>query len=83
MRVMTPKETEAKIETQRRAARIIEHRGLESGVHPKTVISRKCSGGWKPGDEPYRPVNDKRTLHPIPSTRLWGNRSEELSSEVE
>jgi UDP-galactopyranose mutase len=25
---------------------------------PKTVISREYSSEWKPGDEPYYPVND-------------------------
>ena len=27
---------------------------------PKTVISREYSSEWKPGDEPYYPVNDKK-----------------------
>ena len=27
---------------------------------PKTVISREYSTEWKPGMEPYYPVNDKR-----------------------
>ena len=27
---------------------------------PKTVISREYSSEWKPGDEPYYPVNDER-----------------------
>lgn len=27
---------------------------------PKTVISREFSSEWKPGDEPYYPVNDKK-----------------------
>ena len=26
----------------------------------KTVISREYSSEWKPGDEPYYPVNDKK-----------------------
>ena len=26
---------------------------------PKTVISREYSSEWKPGDEPYYPVNDE------------------------
>ena len=26
----------------------------------KTVISREFSSEWKPGDEPYYPVNDER-----------------------
>lgn len=38
--------------------RIIEHKWFEFGNQPKTVISREYSSEWKPGDEPYYPVND-------------------------
>lgn len=27
---------------------------------PKTIISREYSSEWKPGDEPYYPVNDAK-----------------------
>ena len=27
---------------------------------PKTVISKEFSSEWKPGDEPYYPVNDEK-----------------------
>ena len=46
--------------------RIIEHKWFEFGKDaegndlPKTVISREYSSEWKPGDEPYYPVNDAR-----------------------
>jgi UDP-galactopyranose mutase len=40
--------------------RIIEHKWFEFGVQPKTVISREYSVAWRPGDEPYYPVNDTR-----------------------
>lgn len=45
--------------------RIIEHKHFESFgndlyVNPKTIISREYSKEWKPGDEPYYPVNDDR-----------------------
>ena len=40
--------------------RIIEHKWFEFGTQPKTVISREYSSEWKPGDEPYYPVNDER-----------------------
>ena len=45
--------------------RIIEHKWFEFGRDsdgnelPKTVISREYSSEWKPGDEPYYPVNDQ------------------------
>ena len=44
--------------------RIIEHKWFEFGKDddgndiPKTVVSREYSSEWKPGDEPYYPVND-------------------------
>ena len=40
--------------------RIIEHKFFEFGTQPKTVISREYSTEWKPGDEPYYPVNDEK-----------------------
>lgn len=40
--------------------RIIEHKWFEFGKQPKTVISREYSSEWKPGDEPYYPVNDEK-----------------------
>ena len=46
--------------------RIIEHKWFEFGKDadgndlPKTVISREFSSEWKPGDEPYYPVNDAK-----------------------
>ena len=40
--------------------RVIEHKHFEFGTQPKTVVSREYSSEWKPGDEPYYPVNDER-----------------------
>lgn len=46
--------------------RIIEHKWFEFGKDeegcdiPKTVISKEYSAEWKPGDEPYYPVNDEK-----------------------
>ena len=42
--------------------RIIEHKWFEFGTQPKTVISREYSSEWKPGDEPYYPVNDEKLV---------------------
>ncbi len=45
--------------------RIIEHKWFTFGKDedgnelPRTVISRETSAEWKPGDEPYYPVNDE------------------------
>lgn len=46
--------------------RIIEHKWFEFGKDekgndiPMTIISREYSSEWKPGDEPYYPINDDR-----------------------
>ena len=46
--------------------RIIEHKWFEFGKDkngqdiPQTVISREYSYEWRPGDEPYYPVNDQK-----------------------
>ena len=38
--------------------RIIEHKHFAFGKQPFTVISKEYSTEWKPGMEPYYPVND-------------------------
>lgn len=40
--------------------RIIEHKHFEFGTQPKTVISKEYSSEWKPGIEPYYPVNNDK-----------------------
>lgn len=40
--------------------RIIEHKWFDPAGQEKTVISREFSSEWKPGDEPYYPVNDEK-----------------------
>ncbi len=40
--------------------RIIEHKHFEFGQGEGTVITREYPAAWKPGDEPYYPVNDER-----------------------
>ncbi len=40
--------------------RIIEHKHFEFGTQPKTVITKEYPVEWKPGDEPYYPVNDEK-----------------------
>ncbi len=48
--------------------RIIEHKWFEFGKDeqgndlPKTAVSREYSSEWKPGDEPYYPVNDEKNI---------------------
>jgi UDP-galactopyranose mutase len=42
--------------------RVVEHKHFEFGKgNPnKTVITREYPAAWKPGDEPYYPVNDEK-----------------------
>ena len=40
--------------------RVIEHKHFEFGIQPKTVITREYSAEWKPGAEPYYPINDQK-----------------------
>ena len=39
--------------------RIIEHKWFDPADTDKTVISREYSREWKPGEEPYYPINDE------------------------
>ena len=61
--------------------RIIEHKWFEFGKDaageelPKTVISREYSSEWKPGDEPYYPVNDNK------NSSLYGQYKELAQKE--
>ena len=62
--------------------RIIEHKWFEFGIRSdtgepaeKTVISREYSSAWKPGDEPYYPVNDEK------NTALYRRYSEMAEGE--
>ena len=54
--------------------RIIEHKWFEFGTQPKTVISREYSSEWKPGDEPYYPVNDSKNSALYQQYRLLADK---------
>ena len=62
--------------------RIIEHKWFEFGKDeegndlPKTVISREYSSEWKPGDEPYYPVNDEKNAEKEPKVIFGGRLGE-------
>lgn len=47
------------IDSETEWTRIIEHKHFEFGSQPTTVISKEFSTEWKPGMEPYYPVNDE------------------------
>jgi UDP-galactopyranose mutase len=66
--------------------RLIEHKHFNFGTQPKTVISREYSAEWKPGDEPYYPVNDEKNqalyqkysalTQQVPNVRFGGRLGE-------
>ena len=64
--------------------RIIEHKWFEFGKNekgddlPKTVISREYSSEWKPGDEPYYPVNDEKNSRLYESYKALAEKEEKV-----
>ena len=42
--------------------RIIEHKHFEFGTQPTTVISREYPSDWKPGNDPYYPMEDAANI---------------------
>ncbi len=58
--------------------RIIEHKWFEDKNQPKTVISREYSSEWKPGDEPYYPVNDGKNGALYAQYKALADREEKL-----
>lgn len=62
--------------------RIIEHKWFAFGKDaegnsiPKTVISKEYSSEWKPGDEPYYPVNDEKNSRLYSSYRKLADQEE-------
>ena len=64
--------------------RIIEHKWFQFGKDekgndlPKTVISREYSSEWKPGDEPYYPVNDEKNAALYEKYHALANQEERV-----
>ena len=64
--------------------RIIEHKWFTFGKDeegndlPKTVISREYSAEWKPGDEPYYPVNDGKNSALYQQYKALAEREEKI-----
>ena len=64
--------------------RIIEYKWFEFGKDqdgndlPKTIISREYSSEWKPGDEPYYPVNDERNSELFKNYRDMASKEENI-----
>ncbi len=64
--------------------RIIEHKWFEFGKDedgndlPKTIISREYSSEWKPGDEPYYPVNDEKNSELYSKYKVLADKEEKV-----
>ena len=64
--------------------RIIEHKWFQFGKDDdgnelsKTVISREFSSEWKPGDEPYYPVNDAKNAALYAKYRALADRESRI-----
>ena len=64
--------------------RIIEHKWFEFGRDengndlPKTVITREYPSEWKPGDEPYYPVNDEKNGNLYQAYKNLADREEKV-----
>ena len=64
--------------------RIIEHKWFEFGKDdngndlPKTVISREYSSEWKPGDEPYYPVNDEKNSNLYAEYKILADKEDKV-----
>lgn len=63
--------------------RIIEHKHFEQFgndvyKNPVTIISREFSKEWKPGDEPYYPVNDERNSNLYAQYKSLANQEERV-----
>lgn len=58
--------------------RIIEHKHFEFGKQPVTVISREYSSEWKPGIEPYYPINDEKNNELFARYRALADQEEKV-----
>lgn len=58
--------------------RIIEHKHFEFGKQPKTVISREYSSEWKPGIEPYYPINNEENNELFAKYRELADKEENV-----
>ena len=58
--------------------RIIEHKHFEFGTQPKTAISREYFSEWKPGIEPYYPINDEKNGSLFEQYRALAEKEENI-----
>ncbi len=58
--------------------RIIEHKHFVFGTGPRTVITREYPATWKPGDEPYYPMNDEKNNALYEKYKALADREEKV-----
>lgn len=58
--------------------RIIEHKHFEFGKQPNTIISREYSSEWRPGIEPYYPINDEKNNTLFTKYRQLADREDKV-----
>ena len=58
--------------------RIIEHKHFEFGKQSTTIISKEYSSEWKPGIEPYYPINDEKNNELFAQYRALAEKEEKV-----
>ncbi|SDA57933.1 UDP-galactopyranose mutase [Lachnospiraceae bacterium G11] len=56
--------------------RIIEHKHFEFNKCKGTVVTKEYPAAWKPGDEPYYPINDERNNALYEKYRILAEKEE-------
>ncbi len=58
--------------------RIIEHKHFEFGKQERTVISKEYPTEWKPGEEPYYPINNEENQTVYQQYRALADKEEKV-----
>ena len=58
--------------------RVIEHKHFEFGTQEKTVVTKEYSSEWKPGQEPYYPVFNKRNIDLYEKYKALADKEERI-----
>lgn len=58
--------------------RIIEHKHFTNAVTSHTVITKEYPSEWKPGDEPYYPVNNEKNMSLFNKYRLLSKQEKNV-----
>ncbi len=58
--------------------RIIEHKHFAFGTQPTTIISKEYPSEWRPGVEPYYPINDEKNNALYEKYRVLAEKEEKV-----